>query len=95
MPVFRTFRPQHHARPPHGAVHRPDGITVLDWTNAPIYKLNESVPIVLDDKTVGFYVRFFFTYVRGRHGRFLIVESVDDIAWKDEPPPRRARRSEV
>ena len=32
-------------------------------------------------------MRFFFSFVRGRHGRFLITESVDDIAWKDEPPP--------
>jgi hypothetical protein len=68
-------------------VYGPYGVTPLDWTNAPIYQLNETVPIALNEKTIGYYVRFFFTYVRGRHGRFLIVESVDDISWKDEPPP--------
>jgi hypothetical protein len=63
-----------------------DHATVLDWTNNPIYRLNEKVPIRLDEKNVFDYVRFFFSFVRGRHGRFLITESVDDIAWKDEPP---------
>lgn len=59
---------------------------VLDWTNAPIYRLNEDAPIRLNDQNIVEYVRFFFSFVRGRHGRFLITENVDDIAWKDEPP---------
>ena len=33
------------------------------------------------------YARFFFSHVRGEHGRFLIIDTVDDIDWKDEPPP--------
>lgn len=60
--------------------------TLLDWTNAPIYALNDKVPLSLDENTVKDYVRFFFLYVRGRHGRFVIVESIDEIAWKEEPP---------
>lgn len=66
---------------------RDAGVVVLDWTNGPIYKLNENVPIQLNENNVIEYVRFFFAFVRGRHGRFLIIETVDDIAWKDEPPP--------
>jgi hypothetical protein len=69
-----------------------DNINVLDFTNAPIYDLNKAAPIYLNEDTVVDYVRFFFNFVRGRHGRFLIVESVDDIAWKEEPPPA-ARKS--
>lgn len=65
---------------------------ILDFTNAPIYALNTSCPISLGRETVRDYVRFFFTFVRGRHGRFIIVESVDDIAWREEPPPA-ARKS--
>ena len=30
-------------------------------------------------------MKFFFHYVRGRHGRFTIVEHVDDINWKEAP----------
>lgn len=59
---------------------------VLDWTNKPIYALNESARVTLDDRNIAEYVRFFFTFVRGRHGRFLMVETVEDIAWKEEPP---------
>ena len=33
------------------------------------------------------YVRFFFTYIKGQHGRFLLVDNPDEINWKDEPPP--------
>ena len=64
-----------------------ENVVVLDWTNGPIYGLNETVPVTLDEMNVSDYVRFFFTYVRGRHGRFLITESVDDVNWKEDPPP--------
>jgi hypothetical protein len=68
-------------------VYGKDGFTLLDWTNAPLYALNKKVPITLDIINVTEYARFFFSFVRGRHGRFLITESIDDIAWKDDPPP--------
>lgn len=64
-----------------------DKVVVLDFTNAPIYDLNKAAPIYLNEDTVVDYVHFFFQFVRGRHGRFLIVENVDDIAWREEPPP--------
>ncbi|HRK97545.1 MAG: hypothetical protein KDJ26_06495 [Alphaproteobacteria bacterium] len=67
-------------------------IVVMDFTNTPIYSLNSKVPIQIDRENVKDYVRFFFTFVRGRHGRFIIVETVDDIAWREEPPPA-ARKS--
>lgn len=66
-------------------------IVLLDWSNQPIYELNKHVPIKLDKEIVPLYVRFFFTHVRGKHGRFGIVENVDDIAWKEDPPPAARR----
>lgn len=75
LPVRRNF-----------VVYRQTDAVTLDWTNAPIYRLNETVPVALDERNVADYVRFFFSFVRGRHGRFIIIENVDDIAWKDEPP---------
>lgn len=62
-------------------------LTVLNWTNEPVYHLNTRVPIKLTRDTVLAYVRFFFTYIKGTHGRFLIVDNPDEIEWKDEPPP--------
>jgi hypothetical protein len=59
---------------------------VLNWTNEPIYRLNDRAPLNINEDNIIDYVRFFFTYIRGRHGRFIIVESVDDIAWSEEPP---------
>jgi hypothetical protein len=67
-------------------VYRQTEAVVLDWSNVPIYRLNDTVPLTLDERNVVEYVRFFFSFVRGRHGRFIIIENVDDIAWKDEPP---------
>lgn len=63
-------------------------VVVLDWTNEPIYLLNARAPIQLDENNVADYVRFFFAYVRGKFGRFIISENVDDILWKEEPPPQ-------
>lgn len=68
------------------AIYKPGDVNVVNWTNQTIYDTNEKAPIKLDEKTVADYVKFFFTYVRGRHGRFIIVEKVDDIRWQREPP---------
>lgn len=68
-------------------IHGSEKFIVLDFSNEPIYAFNKELPIKLGEDNVADYVRFFFTYVRGRHGRFLISESVDDINWKEEPPP--------
>ncbi len=62
-------------------------VTVLNWTNEPIHKLNREVPVHLAEDSMLDYVRFFFTYVRGSHGRFLVIDSVDDIDWREEPAP--------
>ncbi len=83
----------HGATPPRRvfAVTGPSAPVLIDWTNGPIYALNQTAPLRLDDSTAADYVRFFFTYVRGRHGRFIVTESTDDIAWKEEPPPAARR----
>ena len=64
-----------------------DELAILNGTNEPIYELNQKVPILLDQENVKLYVRFFFTYVRGRHGRFHIIENTDEINWREEPAP--------
>lgn len=63
-------------------------VVVLNWTNEPIYMLNHTCPISLNTENVCEYARFFFNYIKGKHGRFIMAENVDDIAWKDEPPPQ-------
>jgi hypothetical protein len=68
-------------------IYKPGDVVVLNWTNEPIYELNARAPIHLTEETAVDYVRFFFTYIRGRHGRFQISENVDDILWREEPPP--------
>ena len=68
-------------------LYKSGDVVVMNWTNEPLYALNERAPILLDETTVSDYVRFFFTYVRGKHGRFIITESVEDVIWRDEPPP--------
>ena len=69
------------------ALYAKDMFVVLNFSNEPIYTLNQKLPIKLSEENIEDYVRFFFTYVRGRHGRFIITEGVDDINWKEDPPP--------
>jgi hypothetical protein len=73
-------------------VHKYNNITVLDYTNTPIYDLNKEAPIALSEDNVALYVHFFFSFVRGKHGVFQIVEGVDEIKWRDDPTPN-ARKS--
>ena len=66
-------------------IYRGDDIVFMDYTNTPIYELNKRAPISFTRDTLFDYVRFFFRFVRGRHGRFVVTESLDDIQWREEP----------
>ncbi len=68
-------------------IYKPDDIIVINWSNEPLYALNKTAPVIITDETVIDYATFFFTYVRGRHGRFIVTENIDDINWKEDPPP--------
>lgn len=59
----------------------------ISWANDVIYRLNDSVPIQLGEDNIEDYVRFYFDYVRGPKGKFILVDYIDDIPWKDDPPP--------
>lgn len=94
-PGYRFYDMTDHSRNPAARrflIAKGDEFIVLDFTNGPIYALNKKTnadgqpTIYLTRDTVKDYVRFFFTFVRGRHGRFIIVETVDDISWREEPP---------
>jgi|TARA_B100001971_G_C18188026_1_gene536854 hypothetical protein len=63
-----------------------NNVFMVNWTNAPIYAANEYDEFELNDKSIKDYVKFFFAYVRGRHGRFIVVETFEDIKWQNEPP---------
>jgi hypothetical protein len=69
-------------------LYGPEGFQILNWTNGPIYTTNEKAPINVTEDNAPEYVKFFFNYVKGRHGRFVIVESVDEIAWDGAVPDK-------
>jgi hypothetical protein len=80
----------HNQHPPmmRAAICNGNGdVHVLSWANDVIFKLNKTIPVHLNDNSIIDYIRFFFSYVKGKHGRFIIVESVDDIDWREEPAP--------
>ena len=76
-----------------GNISNSKGIFVFETpgTNDNIYALNTKLPIKLDEHNIAEYVRFFFKYVRSAQGKFNVTESVDDINWREEPPPAASR----
>jgi hypothetical protein len=62
-------------------LYKDGDISLMNWTNEPIYSVNERAPIKLDRKTVIPYAKFFFHYVRGQMGRFIIVERPEEVVW--------------
>ncbi len=64
-------------------LHKPGDLVLMNWTNEPIYDVNEKAPIKLDRKSIVVYAKFFFHYVRGQLGRFIIVEKPEDVVWLD------------
>lgn len=78
---------------PRYAVFDVRAARLLDGGNAVIYDLNRTVPIALTAGNVRDYVRLFFAAVRGRHGYFHVVESLDAINFAGEADADR--RAEV
>jgi hypothetical protein len=62
-------------------LYKPGDVSVMNWTNEPIYSVNERAPIKVDRKTSIPYARFFFHFVRGQLGRFIIVEKPEEVTW--------------
>lgn len=64
-------------------LYKEGDLTIMNWTNEPIYEVNEKAPIKLDRKTLPAYAKFFFHFVRGQLGRFIIVEKPEEMRWLD------------
>lgn len=62
-------------------LYKPGDLVIMNWTNEPIYDVNEKAPIKLDRKTLVPYAKFFFHFVRGQLGRFIIVEKPEEVTW--------------
>jgi len=62
-------------------LYKSGDVSLMNWTNEPIYSVNERAPIKLDRKTTIPYAKFFFHYVRGQLGRFIIVEKPEEVVW--------------
>jgi hypothetical protein len=62
-------------------LYKAGSVNLMNWTNEPIYTVNEKAPIKLDRKTLVPYAKFFFHYVRGQLGRFIIVEKPEEVLW--------------
>jgi len=60
-------------------------VLILNGKNDPIYEANKNHGLMIDEDQVPLYARFFFSYVRGRHGRFQVIDSVSEVKWRDEP----------
>jgi hypothetical protein len=69
-------------------LYKPGDFQILNWTNGPIYSTNEKAPISVSEDNAAEYISFFFNFVKGRHGRFVIVEHVDEIAWEGSVPAK-------
>ena len=64
------------------AIECPDGkFMLLDWTNVPIYQQMDRYTPKFDDADLLVYCRFFFHWVRGQLGRFVITDRLDQIQW--------------
>lgn len=59
----------------------------LDGQNETIYELNKKTVLVLSEESAADYIRFFFAHVKGRKGKFRLIEEVEDIPWRESPPP--------
>ncbi len=53
-----------------------------DYTNQAIYNINATTGIHFDSPEMMMaYAKFFFHYVRGQLGRFVVVENANEVPW--------------
>ncbi len=57
----------------------------LDGSSAAIHDTNAAEELELTDDTVHDYIRFFFYFVRGDDGPFVLIESESEVAVVDSP----------
>ena len=57
----------------------------MDGKSIVIHELNSSVQLKLTENQVLDYILFFSSNILSQYGRFLIIDDVDDIAWKVNP----------
>ncbi|MES2728863.1 MAG: hypothetical protein V4621_02035 [Pseudomonadota bacterium] len=60
---------------------------IIDYSAATLTQMNDIFGLTLNDETIHDYIRFYFRYTQGPQGRFILLEGVDDVPWRDEPPP--------
>ncbi len=82
------------AMPEKKCVALDDGKTCLPIEYGPdfIPKFAANQNVYLSHDTAPEYVRFWFEYVRSGAERFMLVETLDDMPWREEPTPQ-ARKS--
>jgi AAA+ superfamily predicted ATPase len=68
-------------------LHGPDRTCWLDGSSEPIHETNEAESLMLSDETVRDYVRFFFFFVRGESGAFVLLESQEGLNLVGESAP--------
>jgi hypothetical protein len=73
-------------------IYKSGDLHVMNWTNEPIYRVNDKAPIKLDRKTIIPYAKFFFHFVRGQLGRFVIVEKPEEVQWLDKATPEEKQK---
>jgi hypothetical protein len=86
-PFYRDYKLYHlfNLDAPHPELtrllYKPGSLHELDWTNEPIYTVNELAPVRIQQATVLPYLRFFFGSVCARLGGFRVVETAADVPW--------------
>ncbi len=73
-------------------LYKPGDINLMNWTNEPLYRVNDKAPIKLDRKTIIAYAKFFFHFVRGQLGRFIIVEKPEEVSWINKATPEEKQK---
>lgn len=82
------------AMPEKKCVALDDGKTCLpmEYGSDFIPKFAANQNLLLSGQTAPEYLRFWFEYARSGAERFLLVETLEDITWREEPTPQ-ARKS--
>lgn len=68
-------------------IDTPAATHLLNGNTESLYTFNEKIKIALSSELIEDYARFFIAHYRGSEGRTILIETVDDPIWLEDPTP--------
>jgi hypothetical protein len=84
---FEIETEDHTEGAPVSLIRKGTEIILFDWQISTLLAFNQKAPLDLSLNNAPPYVVFFFSHVRMKDGLMRIIQSYEDLSWREDPSP--------